>query len=612
MFARTISALLLVLSAALNAMSQNAEIREENRTIRTYPFSDPDPVPVLSKDPRIYPYFTFDGFAERGQAQEWKVVRLENASLSAMVLPQVGGKIYGAMEKATGREFIYTNDVLKFRRIALRGPWTSGGIEFNFGVVGHAPSTATPVDYLTRNNPDGSVTCFVGSLDLPSRTRWTVAITLSKDKAYLETRAFWYNPTPFAQSYYSWSTAAVSAHPDLRYDYPGNSVVQHSASADNAPWPVSSEGRDLSRYRQNDFEGSKSYFVFGEYAPNFGAIDTAAEFGLGHWALYDDMPGRKVWIWSLARDGAIWENLLTDSKGQYSEPQAGRLLSQVDHEFFPPYTGDTWRELWFPVMGIGRLTAASSWVALGMSRAADSVRVGICALQALDDDLTVRAGDRVILHTRITMKPLERRVFATNPGSDLLHVTLGEGKLSYDENPASRRLSRPIRYATPGNNSPEELFRSGEVFEKERRHGEALAAYLSCLQSEPRHLGALTRTALLYGRRGEAERGLSYAARALELDKFNPAANYAYGVLARMLGKTADAKETFGWAARSMEFRSGAYCQIAELYIAENNWPLGLEYAEKSLQFNVQNSNAFLVRAISLRKLGRAADLRCI
>ncbi len=40
---------------------------------------------------------------------------------------------------------------MKFRNISLRGPWTSGGIEFNFGVIGHTPATATPVDYVTKN-----------------------------------------------------------------------------------------------------------------------------------------------------------------------------------------------------------------------------------------------------------------------------------------------------------------------------------------------------------------------------------------------------------------------------------------------------------------------------
>ena len=72
---------------------------------------------------------------------------------------------------------------MKFREIAMRGPWTSGGIEFNFGDIGHTPTTSTSVDYLTRTNPDGSVSCIVGALDLPSRTEWRVEIRLPRDKA---------------------------------------------------------------------------------------------------------------------------------------------------------------------------------------------------------------------------------------------------------------------------------------------------------------------------------------------------------------------------------------------------------------------------------------------
>ena len=66
------------------------------------------------------------------------------------VLPEIGGKIWAAVEKSTGRSFIYDNHVVKFRDIAMRGPWTSGGIEPNYGIIGHTPNCATPVDYVTR------------------------------------------------------------------------------------------------------------------------------------------------------------------------------------------------------------------------------------------------------------------------------------------------------------------------------------------------------------------------------------------------------------------------------------------------------------------------------
>ena len=126
------------------------EVKEEVRKIKTYPFSDPNPIPMLVKDSRLYPYHSFDSYSHEGKSQEWTVLILENPFIEVTVLPEVGGKVWGAIDKSNGEEFIYRNEVIKFRNIALRGPWTSGGIEFNFGVIGHTPSTATPIDYTTK------------------------------------------------------------------------------------------------------------------------------------------------------------------------------------------------------------------------------------------------------------------------------------------------------------------------------------------------------------------------------------------------------------------------------------------------------------------------------
>ena len=183
---------------------QRAFISEEPYSLKTYPFSDPNPNPILLTNPKIYPYFKYDGYSKDGSAQDWNVVKLENDYVEVYVMPQAGGKVWGAIEKSTGEEFIYRNEVMKFRNISMRGPWTSGGIEFNFGIIGHHPSTATPVDYIIQNHEDGSISCTVGNIDLPSRTQWRVKIVLPKDKAYFETQALWYNPTPSSQSYYNW------------------------------------------------------------------------------------------------------------------------------------------------------------------------------------------------------------------------------------------------------------------------------------------------------------------------------------------------------------------------------------------------------------------------
>jgi len=151
-----IPALVLLLAAALPACrgqagsSGAATIAESRQVFKTYPYGDPDPVPIFARSTmwgdgaRLYPYSFFNKFSPTGQDQEWSVVRLENPYISVAVLPQVGGKVWGAKDKTTSRDFLYTNHVMKFREIALRGPWTSGGIEFNFGIVGHSPATASP------------------------------------------------------------------------------------------------------------------------------------------------------------------------------------------------------------------------------------------------------------------------------------------------------------------------------------------------------------------------------------------------------------------------------------------------------------------------------------
>ena len=50
---------------AAPAKTANAAMaREYSRVFPTYPFSDPNPIPVVG---RIYPYFRFDGFAKRAE-----------------------------------------------------------------------------------------------------------------------------------------------------------------------------------------------------------------------------------------------------------------------------------------------------------------------------------------------------------------------------------------------------------------------------------------------------------------------------------------------------------------------------------------------------------------
>ncbi len=609
-FLRTGLAILTIVWLGAAAFGQQSTVREEKVMMKTYPFSDPDPMPYIGP---IYPYFRYHGYSLTGRNQEWKMVALENPYVKVLVAPEIGGKVWGAVEKSAGREFIYWNKVVKFREIALRGPWTSGGIEFNFGIIGHTPTTATPVDYLIKENPDGSASCIIGAIDLPSRTYWRVNIRVPRDAAYLETECFWFNPTVLHDSLYHWMTGAEDVADDLKYYYPGTHAIGHGGQV--SPWPVQENGRDVSYYRNNNFGSHKSYHILGEYGEFFSGYFEESGYGYGHWALHDDKPGMKLWIWSLGRDGEIWTDLLSEGKKyNYTEPQTGLLYNQAGgdsgltpfkHAYFAPQSVLRWKEIWFPVKDIGGLVAASPYAALNVSRDGGNVRLGLCPLQKIDDDLVIKLDGKEVLRKHLTLIPLETYSQEIDISSRAGEVTveLGGEKLRWASGDKKRnRLGRPI--VAPESfdwTSAEGLYVAGEELARQRSYIEALAKFQACLEKEPGHVRALTRAAELCFKRSESDRALEYARLALAIDTYDAGANFIYGVINRDLGRLPDAKDGFGWAARSLEFRSAAYEQLAEISLIEKNPSRAAEYSRRALDYNRYNLEAHQIQAIVAR-----------
>ena len=73
----------------------------------------PNALPILADNPKIYPYFKFEEYTHKPEKRDWKVVTLENEFIKVFILPEIGGKVWGAIEKSTGEEFLYKNEVIK-------------------------------------------------------------------------------------------------------------------------------------------------------------------------------------------------------------------------------------------------------------------------------------------------------------------------------------------------------------------------------------------------------------------------------------------------------------------------------------------------------------------
>ncbi|HEX8676023.1 MAG TPA: DUF5107 domain-containing protein, partial [Segetibacter sp.] len=565
---RYIIALQLFLLPAVNSIAQQkAIIKETTKIFKTYPFSDPDPIPEMGK---IYPYFRFDGYTNTPVQKEWKVVEMENDYIKVMIMPEVGGKIWSAIEKSTGKSYIYYNHTVKFRDVGMRGPWTSGGIEPNYGIIGHTPNCATPVDYTTVKKADGSVSCVIGVLDLLTRTSWRIDINLPKDKAYLTTTSFWYNASPLEQPYYTWMNTGIKASGNLEFIYPGTKYIGHGG--EYSDWPINKQnGKNISFYENNDFGGPKSYHVFGKYTDFFGGYYHDEDFGMGRYSNHDDKPGKKVWIWGLSNEGMIWEKLLTDTDGQYVEVQSGRSFNQAaeqstftpfKHKGFLPKTTDVWTEYWFPVLKTKGFVAANNYGALNLKQENGFLKIYFSPLQKIDDEFVIKEGNKIVYSKALKLSTLQlfKDSIKININPHYLTATLGKNKLQYDAAPSANVLSRPVQSPADFNwNSGYGLYLQGKEDIRQRYYVTAEEKLRASLQKEPYYVPALASLAMVLYRNMQYDSALTVVKKALSVDTYDEAANYYYGLINSKTGNLTDAKDGFDMAAMGTEYRSAAY-----------------------------------------------------
>ena len=604
--------LIFLTAICVSIHAQNAVFQSNPQNLITYPFSDPNPMPSLVFNPKIYPYHKFEGYSVTKDLQSFDVIRLENKHIVVEVLPGVGGKVWGAIDKSNGNEFIYKNEVIKFRDIAMRGPWTSGGIEFNFGIIGHHPGAATSVDYHTETLADGTQVCTVGTIDLASRTQWRVRIELAPNKAAFTTKATWYNPTPTEKAYYNWMTAAAAAKNDLVFTTPGNAYLKHNGNA--LPWPEDGLNRNLAHYAENNFDSSKSYHVVGTYNDFFGGYYKDDNIGFGHWGRYDEIPGQKLWLWALSRFGGIWEDLLTDSDGQYIEYQAGRLFVQyfpgtenpISQATFEPHQTDLWTEVWFPIKNTNGLSEASALGALNVISQGNNLDVFINPFVNTNGKVSFIQGEEVQAKQMLFNANDSHQISFNNPSPDIPYTIKIEAlDLNYESVP--KVLKRP--FSTPkslkGYESNAVLFQKGNNAQRYREFSKAEEFLLKTIENDKAHLEARTALGALYFDKGQSKKGLEVIQMGLGLDTYHAGLNYVAGINYLALDDLINAKESFGWAARSSQYRTSAYAHLSQISLLEKKYKEALHYANQALDFNSKNVIALCYRFLALKTLGK-------
>jgi len=613
---------LAVKIVSAQAVSVRPRVWEAPLVIPTYELGPPNPYPALLDWQRrkwrpVYPYPFLDTLTNKRTEKSYKAVYLENEYLRVTVLPELGGHLYEIFDKITNRDVLYSNPVMKYAMVALRGAWVSGGIEWNFP-DGHTLTTVSPIDYVTRTEPDGSATVAVGDTERVQRMQWQVIIRLRPGRRVVETEVTLNNRQPVPGRYWYWSTAGAPATADMRFIYPMREAYPH------AFWPVFSfpkeKGVDVGTYRE--VPNFLSLFARDSKLDYFGVYYEKADWGIVHVADHREMAGKKTWTWGTDENGHVWIDKLTDGGGQYVEFQGGRFETQMEHEFIAPHRVEHFVEYWFPVNQLGGgWQAATRDMAVRVnyqgnsaiitananSRFKDAEFVAeLCALrdckrsQQVDLDPARPFTASFALPIQNMYPPILTVSFKSKDGRELIRYNTNAPP---DGNPDFRPATRPIPDPIIPT-SAEQAYVEGLAADKKSREREARAAYQEALRRDrfaPAHIAL----GLSYYRSGEYERAADNLLEALRRNKDAGDAHYYLGLVRRAQGRNAEAADQLIQVVRSGYRESIARYVLGEMALADGHIDEALEDLSQAVILDPRDLKSRTVLALAERLKGK-------
>jgi tetratricopeptide (TPR) repeat protein len=574
--------------ASSSSSAGQVQVRESTVTLPTYEEGLPDVNPRFDLFARrpflIYPYTARTNLTDRRAGRTWRTLELENEYLRLVVLPDLGGRIYSCVDKATGAEMFYANPSIKFADVAYRGAWVALGVEFNFP-VSHNWNTVSPVDFGTVRHEDGSASVWVGTIDRPYGMQWRVELRLRPGRSLLEQTTTLYNRSDVRHRFYWWTTASVRAEGDSHILYPMEfSASHHFADVDT--WPVDSSGTDLS-YPRNHLAGFVSRFVHGSREPFMGVYHPATESGMVHVADHHEMPGKKIWSWGWDDEGKDWRRALSDDQSAYLEVQAGLFRNQETYAFLEPQQLLRFRETYQPVRKIGGYSRANDEGVVHVRRGAgNALGVGLNVTRAVRGGrLVVRDGAATVREEALSLEPsgVVERAWAdlAAPGPYTVEVRDGAGLLllahtegRYDVVPKADVKTGPqaAHVFPPAEKRSEEdwveLGRHQELNGKLLEAHDAYAAALAAFPESPELRRAAGRLAVQLKRYGEAIAPLS---KAVTRNSNDAEALYYLGLAQAALGETQKARFAWDQAATLPVWRAPSLLQLARLAAGEGS-----------------------------------------
>lgn len=620
---------IIMLIASISTYAQSlVTVREVDENIPTYLSGPPEPNPMFffgrgtqGAEQRIYPYALYDNLTNKKGEQTYHLIYLENEYVKISVAPELGGKLFSALDKTNNYNFIYPQHVIKPALIGLTGAWISGGLEWNVPHH-HRASTFIPVQYSIEKGADGSKTIWVGELEIRHRIRWAVGYTLRPGSSIVECNVRIINRTPVENTMLCFANIAVSVNDDYQVIFPPSTQwsTGHSKRIFN-PWPLV-DGVDVSWYKNN--KTSASWFAVNYQDDFVAGYDHGKNAGILNIADHNIVAGKKFFTWGV---GNMWDKILTDDDGPYLEIMVGAYSdNQPDYSWLQSNEERSFVMSLFPFRGIDGVKNANLDAAVNFDVKDGKAVYGFYTTKAYPDATVIlKAGDKVLSEEHISInpgKPYAKQVAllaGQNEHELRASISAGGRELVAYSPIILHPMPKPVSYTEPKEpeqiKNDEELFLSGQRIDQ--FHNPTLDAdpyWEEALRRDSGNVAANTGMGRLCLRNAKYTLAEKYFNKAIErlTAQYTTSKDvepiYYLGVALKAQGRLDEAYTAFYKATWKQEWKGQGYYSLAEIASLQGKYTIALEHVNLALDANAYNVRAYVLKAALLRYFNRNAE----
>lgn len=385
-------------------LPEGVRVSETTLEILTYPYEQAL-VPTEPGDP-IYPYPRLDP-ARVGEPEmrSYRAVVVENRFLVLTFLPELGGRLYRAVDKATGQNIFYQNPVIKPSPFGQRGWWLGvGGLEWAAPTEEHGYLEYLPWE-ISQSVQGDAATIRLTAREQQTGMQVIGTVTLPAEEGHFQVRMDVVNGTDAPHPLQMWTNAILAPGAGnhlaegVRFVVPTSEMIVHAAQDSQLPAPRERFSWPMVGRRDMSIPDNWNGYV-GAFAPQpvpfFGLYDRNQDAGAAI-IQGDGARGAKIFAFSEKFD----RSLFTDDNSDYAELWSGAQPTFWD---YPPLEPGSTRSInadWLPLWGLGDLTTAAPDGALGVTQRPDGgTTVALSVVRIIPAAVVVvRVGGREVFRT---------------------------------------------------------------------------------------------------------------------------------------------------------------------------------------------------------------------